>query len=179
MPYIGLSYRKDHSARLVRYVVNPEKTEDPALVTAVGCTADTAGEEMTELRCDLDDMTAESIAFACERLRDAGAPEVFTTPIGMKKGRPGTMITVLCRPEQAEEMTALLLRHTATLGVRSVPCRRTVLSRRSEVVDTALGPVRKKISEGNGLRREKWEYEDLARLARERDCSLEEILHML
>ncbi len=138
-----------------------------------------AGEEMTELRCDLDDMTAEGIAFACERLRDAGAPEVFTSPIGMKKGRPGTMITVLCRPEQAPAMTALLLRHTSTLGVRAFPCRRTVLSRRVETGETALGPVRKKISEGGGLRREKWEYEDLARLARERDCSLEEILSML
>ena len=144
-----------------------------------GESGDAAGEAMTELRCNLDDMTAESIAFACERLRDAGAPEVFTTPIGMKKGRPGTMITVLCRPDQAEEMTALLLRHTATLGVRAFPCRRSVLSRRSEVVETALGPVRKKISERNGLRREKWEYEDLARLARERNCSLEEILQML
>ena len=144
-----------------------------------GESADETGEEMTELRCDLDDMTAEAVAFACERLRAAGAPEVFTVPIVMKKGRPGTMLTVLCRPEQRTEMISLLLRHTATLGVREFPCRRTVLSRRVETVETALGPVRKKISEGSGLRREKWEYEDLARLARERDCSLEEILDLL
>ena len=141
--------------------------------------AGSAGEEMTELRCDLDDMTAESIAFACERLRAAGAPEVFTVPIGMKKDRPGTLLTVLCRPEQKEEMVGLLLRHTTTLGVREFPCRRTVLERRVETVETALGSVRKKISEGYGLRREKWEYEDLARLARERGCSLEEILRQL
>ncbi len=141
--------------------------------------AEEAGESMVELRCDLDDMTAESIAFACERLRAAGAPEVFTAPIGMKKDRPGTLLTVLCRPEQRQEMTELLLRHTTTLGVREFPCRRTVLQRRVETVETALGPVRKKVAEGFGIHREKWEYEDLARLARERDCSLEEILSML
>ena len=144
-----------------------------------GESAGEPGEDMTELRCDLDDMTAESIAFACERLRSAGAPEVFTVPIGMKKDRPGTMITVLCRPEQKAEMIDLLLRHTTTLGVREFPCRRTVLRRRVETVETALGPVRKKIAEGRGVRREKWEYEDLARLARERGCSLEEILQQL
>ena len=105
--------------------------------------------------------------------------ELFTSSIGMKKSRPGTMITVLCRPDQAEEMTALLLRHTTTLGVRAFSCRRTILSRRVETAETALGPVRKKISEGGGIRREKWEYEDLTRLARERGCSLEEILSML
>ena len=89
------------------------------------------------------------------------------------------LLTVLCRPEQKEEMVELLLRHTTTLGVREFPCRRTVLERRVETVETALGSVRKKISEGYGLRREKWEYEDLARLARERGCSLEEILRQL
>ena len=138
-----------------------------------------AGESMVELRCDLDDMTAESIAFACERLRDAGAPEVFTASIGMKKDRPGTLLTVLCRPEQRQEMISLLLRHTTTLGVREFPCRRTVLERRVETVETPLGPVRKKVAEGFGVHREKWEYEDLARLARERGCSLEEIIKML
>ena len=138
-----------------------------------------AGEEMRQLCCDLDDMTAEDIGFACERLRSAGAADVFTTAIGMKKDRPGVMLTVLCRPEQAGAMAELLLRHTATLGVRESVCRRTILRRRVETVDTPLGPVRKKISEGYGLRREKWEYEDLARLARERDGSLEEIRRIL
>ena len=137
---------------------------------------DSAAEEMTELRCDLDDMTGEAVGFACEALRAAGATEVFTTPIGMKKDRPGVMLTVLCRPEQRPEMVALLLRHTTTLGVREQSCRRYVLSRRVESVETPLGSVRKKLSEGYGVRREKWEYEDLARLAREKGLSLEDVL---
>ena len=137
---------------------------------------DSAAEEMTELRCDLDDMTGEAEGFACEALRAAGATEVFTTPIGMKKDRPGVMLTVLCRPEQRPEMVALLLRHTTTLGVREQSCRRYVLSRRVESVETPLGSVRKKLSEGYGVRREKWEYEDLARLAREKGLSLEDVL---
>lgn len=141
--------------------------------------AGSAAEEMTELRCDLDDMTGEAVGFACETLRAAGAAEVFTTPIGMKKDRPGVMLTVLCRPEQRPEMVSLLLRHTTTLGVREQSCRRYVLSRRVESVETPLGSVRKKLSEGYGVRREKWEYEDLARLAREKGLSLEELLKQI
>ncbi len=136
-------------------------------------------EEMTELRCDLDDMTGEDVAFACRMLREAGAPEVFTTAIGMKKDRPGVMITVICRPEQAREMAELLLRHTTTLGVREALCRRYVLERRTETADTSLGPVRKKISDGYGIRREKWEYEDLARLASDTGRTLREVRDLL
>lgn len=139
-------------------------------------TGDLFSEEMTELSCDLDDMTAEAIGYACRVLRDAGAPEVFTSPIYMKKDRPGTLLTVLCRPEQRAAMTALLLRHTTTLGVREKAVRRCVLERGTVSVDTPWGSVRKKISRGWGITREKYEFDDLARIAKERGCSLEEVL---
>ena len=134
-----------------------------------------AGDSILELSCNLDDMTPEDIGFAMEQLLTAGAPEVFTTPIGMKKNRPGVMLTVLCRENQREEMVRLLFRHTTTLGIRETPHRRYCLTRREESVSTPYGMVSCKISEGYGVARCKPEYEDLAKIAREQGCSLEEI----
>lgn len=133
-------------------------------------------EEMVKLECNLDDMTPEAVGFACEALRSAGAPEVYTVPVQMKKDRPGTLLTVICRPEQRETMVAAMLRHTSTIGVRETALKRYVLTRRTETADTPFGPVRRKISEGYGVRREKWEYDDLARIAREKGLPLADVL---
>ena len=132
-------------------------------------------ETVAELRCNVDDMTGEAIGFALEQLLAEGALDAFTTAIGMKKSRPGVMITVLCREEQKEKMVALLLRHTTTLGVREQLCRRHTLTRRIETVATPYGPVRKKLSQGYGVCREKYEYEDLAAIAAEQKLSLLEL----
>jgi len=129
---------------------------------------------VTELECAVDDMTAEEIAFAAERLMAAGALDVYTAAIGMKKGRPGTLIHVLCAPADRERMTDLLFRHTTTLGIRERETRRHLLRRRVDTCDTALGPVRVKRSAGRGVERTKLEFEDLARIARERNVSLAE-----
>ena len=131
---------------------------------------------IVELRCNVDDMTGEAIGFALEQLLGSGALDAFTLPIGMKKSRPGVLITVLCREEKKEAMVHLLLKHTTTLGVREFPCRRYALSRTMEVVNTPFGPVRKKVSSGYGVRREKLEYDDLAKIAKEQNISLAEAL---
>lgn len=136
-------------------------------------------DSIVELRCNLDDMTAEDIGFAMEQLLRAGAPEVFSTPIGMKKNRPGTMLTVLCRADQREEMVRLLLRHTSTLGIRESVCRRFTLNRREETVDTPYGKVRCKISEGYGVCRRKPEYDDLSAIAEAQQLPLSEIRRSL
>lgn len=136
-------------------------------------------DSIVELRCNLDDMTAEDIGFAMEQLLRAGAPEVFSTPIGMKKNRPGTMLTVLCRANQREEMVRLLLRHTSTLGIRESVCRRFTLTRREETVDTPYGKVRCKISEGYGVCRRKPEYDDLSAIAEAQQLPLSEIRRSL
>ena len=141
----------------------------------LGQTEEKQGDAVVELRCNVDDMTGEAVGFALERLLAEGALDAFTTPIGMKKSRPATLITVLCRPEQCERMVRLLLRHTTTLGVREQLCRRYTLKRRVETVNTPYGPVRKKVSEGYGVRREKYEYEDLAGIAAEQGISLMEL----
>ena len=134
-----------------------------------------AAETVCELSCNLDDMTPEAIGFAEERFFAAGALEVYTVPAQMKKSRPGVLLTVMCRESDREEMLHLFFRHTTTLGVRENVSRRYTLSRTIETIATPFGEVRRKTSEGCGVKREKYEYEDLARIAREKEMSIEEV----
>ena len=136
-------------------------------------------EQLVEMNCNLDDCTAERIAFAAEQLLAQGALDVYTVPAGMKKSRPGILLCVLCREGDRERMAESIFRHTSTLGIRVQPVQRYTLDRTIETVSTALGPVRKKISVGFGIRREKWEYEDLAKLAREKDLSIEQVIKII
>ena len=126
------------------------------------------------LACNLDDMTPEAVGFAMETLLAEGALDVWTTPVGMKKNRPGILLSVLCRPEDREATVRRLFRHTSTIGIRESTVRRYTLARREEIRETAAGPVRRKISDGYGVTRVKDEYEDLARIAREEGISLAE-----
>lgn len=131
-------------------------------------------EQVVELCCNLDDMTPEALGFVQELLMEKGALDVYTTGIGMKKSRPGVMLTCMCRQAQKEGMLRLLFRHTSTLGIREYRCSRYTLKRSFRSVETAAGPVSVKTAEGWGVRREKPEYEDLARIAREKGISLRE-----
>lgn len=131
--------------------------------------------QITELACNLDDMTPEDIGFAMERLFEGGALDVYTTPVGMKKNRPGVLLTCMCRQDSVEEMVRLLFLHTTTLGVRASVCDRFTLSRRQYTVQTAQGDVRIKESSGWGVCRRKPEYEDVARIARATGRSLEDV----
>lgn len=127
---------------------------------------------IVELDCNLDDMTGEALAFAAEELLRAGARDVFTTPIFMKKGRPGYLFSCICTAEQVDEMAALIFRHTTTLGVRKKVCERYVLDRAVETVQTPYGEARCKTASGYGVEKRKLEYEDAARLARENSVPL-------
>ena len=128
-----------------------------------------------ELSCNVDDMSAEEIGFAMERLFEGGAKEVYTLPAGMKKSRPGTLLRVICDPEQRERMVRLLFRHTSTIGVRETPTKRYVLERSTGRVRTPLGDIRYKRSAGYGVERLKYEYDDLARIAGANDMTLDEV----
>ena len=132
------------------------------------------GDTVFRLSCNVDDMTAEEIGFAMERLFEGGALEVYTVPIGMKKSRPGTLISVMCREQDREKMLELIFRHTSTIGVRETAARRYVMDRSVEVMDTPCGEVRRKVSRGFGAVRCKYEYEDVARIAREKGIGLDE-----
>lgn len=132
-----------------------------------------------ELSCNVDDMTAEDISFAMNKLFEEGAREVFTIPIGMKKSRPGTLIRVMCTEQDKEKMIASLFRHTTTLGVREVKTNRYILDRKIETADTPYGKVRRKVSSGYGVRRVKYEYDDLAAIANDKGISLDEVRGLL
>lgn len=120
---------------------------------------------ITEISCNLDDMTGEDIAFAAERILQAGALDVFTESIYMKKGRPAVKLTVLARPEDEERLAGEIFRHTSTIGVRIHTDRRYELARRSEQRKTPLGTIEVKISEGFGVRKEKIEFASLKEIA--------------
>ena len=86
------------------------------------------------------------------------------------------MLTVLCKEANKEEMVRLIFRHTTTLGIREKRCQRHILDRRMESVDTPYGKVHRKVSTGYGVQRTKYEYNDIARIAREQNISLFEVL---
>ena len=155
----GMGNRDFSRANCVRAVLGESEAED----------------EITELCCNVDDMSPEAVGFAMQILLDAGAPEVWTTPVGMKKNRPGLLLTCLCRAQQRDEMVRLIFRHTSTIGIRESVCRRWVLRRESGTVETPFGPVRVKRSVGYGAQKQKAEYDDLARIAAAQGLTLDEV----
>ena len=156
----GMGTKDFDTANCVRAMLGEAETRDT--------------ETIFELSANVDDMTAEQIGFASERLFEAGAVEVYTVPIGMKKSRPGTLIRAIARRDEKDSVLSAFFRHTTTLGVREVETKRYILSHTVDAKETALGAVRVKRSEGYGAVRAKVEYEDLARIAKERNITLSE-----
>ena len=133
------------------------------------------GDRIVELSCNLDDVTGEDIGFASEQLMASGALDVFTTPVQMKKNRPGLLLHCLCHPEDAERMARLIFAHTTTIGIRRTEYNRYTLTRHEETLDTPYGPIRAKVSEGYGVRRCKAEYDDLAAAAKKAGVSIQQV----
>jgi uncharacterized protein (TIGR00299 family) protein len=134
---------------------------------------------IAELRCNLDDMTAEAIGHAMNVLMEQGALDAFTVPVFMKKNRPGTLVVCVCHEQDAEKFARLLLRHTTTRGVRKLVQERYTLTSRTETVETPMGSVRIKHSEGYGVHKSKPEYADIARIADQEGCSVLEVMDRL
>ena len=132
-----------------------------------------------ELVCNVDDMTAEEISFAQERLLSGGAADVFTVPAGMKKSRLGTQLTVLCEPDKKDEIIKLIFRYTNTIGIRESEVKRYILNREIRTFQTPYGEVRIKTSKGYGVERSKIEYNDAARVAASLGVSLEEARRLI
>ncbi len=161
---VGLGTREFPAANLLRIWLGEVPSTDAR-----------AANEVWELRCNLDDCTGEEISHACDLLLEAGALDVFTAPIQMKKGRPGVLLTCLCLPQDEQKLTALMLTHTTTLGVRRTLCQRTTLSRRQTTVNTEYGAIRVKISQGEGICRPKPEFDDLVTAAKKAGVPLETV----
>ena len=128
-----------------------------------------------EFVTNVDDMTPEDTGFAQEQLFVAGAIEVYTQTVYMKKNRPGLLLSVMCREENRDAVLHALFQHTTTIGVREYRSVRHVLERSIETRETPYGEVRIKKSTGFGVTREKIEHDDLARIAREQNISIREV----
>ncbi|MGQ9869387.1 nickel pincer cofactor biosynthesis protein LarC, partial [Leptodesmis sp.] len=122
------------------------------------------------LETQIDDLNPQAIAYVLEVLLEAGALDVFTQAIGMKKSRPGVLLTVICQPEDVARCEVILFRETTTLGIRRSLQERQILPRELQSVETAYGPVRVKVAWAEGRDRPPTnvqpEYEDCAQLAR-------------
>jgi uncharacterized protein (TIGR00299 family) protein len=136
----------------------------------------TSQEEARMIECNIDDMNPEWYAHLFGKLFEAGASDVFLTPIIMKKTRPANKLSVLCRMKLVSELKAIIFRHSTTIGIREYPVTKTVLTRHDKLVETELGPVSVKCSyfEGKEIRI-KPEAEDLKKLAVEHGLSLNEV----
>lgn len=141
----------------------------------VGIQATRTAKTIVQLCCNIDDMTAEELGYASELLMDEGALDVYITAIGMKKSRPGTLLTVMCREEDRERIAGLIFRNTTTLGMRVYHCERMILERSEKTLHTEFGDVRCKEASGYGVVRSKLEYDDVRRLAKSSGRSIREI----
>lgn len=128
------------------------------------------------LEANIDDATGQTLAHAAQLLMEAGALDVFFVPIIMKKGRPGQLLTVLCRPQDAGAMQAILFRETSTFGVRRRESVRRTLRRECVTVQTPHGPIRVKVGRrGDRVIRVAPEFEDCAAAARRAGVPLGEV----
>ncbi|MGI6091194.1 MAG: nickel pincer cofactor biosynthesis protein LarC [Saccharofermentanales bacterium] len=168
---LGLGHKEYPALNAVRAWLGEAKIADPSGSKYL----ELKTEQLKLLETDLDDLGGEDCAFVAEKLRIAGALDVVLCQVIMKKGRPGVRLSVLCRSEQVTELARLILRHTTTLGIRISDCERMALDREVKTVDSPLGSIRCKFSQGAGLSKTKLEYEDLARLASDNDLTLSEV----
>ncbi|MDA0989790.1 MAG: nickel pincer cofactor biosynthesis protein LarC [Verrucomicrobia bacterium] len=149
--------------------------ERPNVVRVMIGTSDDVGpqDEISVLETNIDDMNPEILGWVMERLFAAGALDVYSLPIGMKKNRPGHLLSVMTRPEDAQRLAAIILRETTSLGVRMRREKRIMLARQTASVDTRFGPVLvKQALDGDRIIRQTPEYEDCRRLALEQGVAL-------
>jgi hypothetical protein len=145
--------------------------------SAAKTAAGTSQETITVLEANLDDLSPQVLAYTMEQLLAAGALDVFSVPVQMKKGRPGAVLTVLSKPEDADRLSKLIFAETTTLGVRRREEMRQVLARRWETVETSWGPVRIKIASMNGtISNYAPEYEDCRAVAEKHHVPLRTVM---
>ncbi len=133
---------------------------------------------VTELVANLDDITPELLASAVEQLLDAGALDVWTTPINMKKGRPATMLSMLCHTDKTQHFANLIIHLTGSFGVRYHSWDRLTLQRRHETLQTPFGPIHAKIGSLNSkIITAKCEFDDVAAAAEQHNVPARQVLN--
>ena len=134
-------------------------------------------EEISIIEANLDDMNPQIYGYVLEKALSAGALDVYTTALQMKKSRPGTLLTILCRPEDTDKMMSLIFAETTTFGVRTHRAQRRALPREWVNVSTSYGSVRIKLSRSNGhILHVTPEYDDCRKLAVEKQVPLQQVI---
>src|SRR5437868_2577172 len=135
-------------------------------------------EEIAVIEANLDDMNPQIYGYFLEKALAAGALDVYTTPVQMKKNRPGTLLTVLCRPQDTQALMSLIFAETTTFGARTYRAQRRALPREFVSVSTDFGDVRIKISRVNGrILHVAPEYDDCRKLAVEKNVPLQRVIN--
>ena len=128
------------------------------------------------LECEIDDMNPQIFGPLMDTLYAAGALEVFYSAVQMKKNRPGTLMTIVARPDHREQLTAIVFRESTTIGVRYQEMSRDCLDREMVTVDTAVGSVRFKVARQKGqVVNAQPEFDDLAKRAAERGIPIKDV----
>jgi pyridinium-3,5-bisthiocarboxylic acid mononucleotide nickel chelatase len=147
-----------------------EKSAQPGLAVPLD-------EEIAVVEANLDDMNPQIYGYFLEKALGAGALDVYTTPVQMKKNRPGTLLTVLCKPQDTDALMSLIFAETTTFGVRTYRAQRRVLPREWVNVGTEFGEVRIKVSRVNArILHVAPEFEDCRKLAAEKDVPLQRVI---
>lgn len=135
------------------------------------------GEEIAVIEVNLDDMNPQIYGFFLEKALASGALDVYTTPVQMKKNRPGTLLTVLCKPEDTNTLMSLIFAETTTFGARTYRAQRRTLPREFLIVSTDFGEVRIKVSRVDGrILHVAPEYDDCRKLAVEKNVPLQRVI---
>ena len=164
-------------ANVVRLTIGEATATNPDAASRVSTLAHTTSETIAVLEANLDDLNPQVFGYVMDRLMVEGALDAFGVPVQMKKNRPGTLMTVLCKPEDAARLTHLLFTETTTLGVRRRDEQRQTLARRWVTVPTQWGDVRMKIASMNGtITNYAPEYEDCRRIAMEKQVPLKAVM---
>jgi pyridinium-3,5-bisthiocarboxylic acid mononucleotide nickel chelatase len=154
-----------------------DPTTPNVLRVLIGRAADTSvGERVTVVECEIDDMNPQIFGVAMDRLYAAGALEVFYVSVQMKKNRPGTLLTVVCQPEQRAAMVNIIFRETTTIGLRHYEVDRECLTRDHVTVETPIGPIRFKVATRDGrILNAAPEFEDCAKVAAAKNLSVKDV----
>ena len=163
----------------VSYGFGTKQFERPNCIRAFVDMINDLEDTIIEMACNLDDMTPEEIGYAVEQLLLSPALDVFTTPIMMKKQRPSTMLTVLCKVDDIDTVRDLIFKHTTSLGIRYHRCERYILSRSAGDIDWEGNRIAFKTSSGFGVKRHKYEYDSLAAISKQNNISLLDLKRQL
>ena len=138
--------------------------------------ADAGMADVTVIEANIDDMNPQNFGYVTQKLLNAGALDVFTIPIQMKKGRPGQLLQVLAGSDAVDALSRMIFQETTTIGVRRYRVDRTTLDRELVDVETEYGTVKMKVSKMNGeVVNFAPEFEDCARIAQDRNVPLKRV----